>query len=294
MSVPTRSCASAVDAPTWGVATTRGCWARRQSTGGSCACTSSAAPATRPLSSAASSASSSISSPRAAFTMRTPGLTLASASLPIRWRVSVDSVVCSVMKSERCSSSSSETQRDVLRLGHRRRHERVVGHDLHARAPGSAPPPRGRCGRSRRRRCACRAARRRRTTCGPTCPPSSTRRPAAMLRATASSSASVSSAVETRLPQRRVHDHDAAARGRVQVHVVDAHAGPADDAQVLRRVQHLGRDLAAAADESSRRRARRSRPAPRAASPCCTSTCQPSAFRTSRPRSVMPSRTRIL
>ena len=34
------------------------------------------APATRPLSSAASSASSSISSPRAAFTMRTPGLTL--------------------------------------------------------------------------------------------------------------------------------------------------------------------------------------------------------------------------
>src|SRR4029450_10889795 len=64
MSVPTRSCASFVDAPRCGSASTLGCLASCQSLGGSCAWTSSAAPATRPLSSAASSASSSISAQR--------------------------------------------------------------------------------------------------------------------------------------------------------------------------------------------------------------------------------------
>ena len=109
MSVPTRSWASAVAAPMWGVATTLGWQARRQSTGGSWEWTSRAAPATRPLSRAARSAASSISSPRPAFTIRAPGLILERASLPIRWRVSLVRVVWSVKKSQAWSSSSKET-----------------------------------------------------------------------------------------------------------------------------------------------------------------------------------------
>ena len=109
MSVPTRSWASAVAAPMCGVATTRGCFATRQSTGGSWAWTSMAAPATRPLSRAAKSASSSISSPRAAFTIRTPGLIFAKASLPKRCFVSLVRTEWMVMKSLLCSSSSNET-----------------------------------------------------------------------------------------------------------------------------------------------------------------------------------------
>ena len=47
----------------------------------------------------------------------------------------------------------------------------------------------------------------------------------------------------------RVHDDHAAHGGRFDVNVVDTHAGAADDAQLLARGQHVGRDLRAAADD---------------------------------------------
>ena len=158
MSVPTRSCASAVAAPTWGVATTRGCCASRQSAGGSCACTSSAAPATRPLSSAASSASSSISSPRAALTMRMPGFTLGErvlahqvARLLRQRRVQRQEVagLQQLVEGERAARAAPRPA-PARRTGRRRRPP--------CRAPGSARRPRGRCGRGRPRRCACRCS----------------------------------------------------------------------------------------------------------------------------------------
>ena len=233
MSVPTRSWASAVAAPMCGVATTRGCLASRQSTGGSWAWTSRAAPATRPLSRAASSASSSISSPRAAFTMRTPGLTFAKASLPRRCRVSLVRVVWRVMKSLRGQQLVEGQELHVQRLRDRRGHEGVVARDLHARGRGSGSPPRGRCGPGRRRPAACRC--------------SST--PANDLRShfpafiEASAGGDVARHGEEQgqgqlgggheVAQGRVHDHHAAAGGRLEVHVVDAHPGPADDPQVL-------------------------------------------------------------
>ena len=63
-----------------GVATTRGNVASAQSVGGSFWNTSSPAPPTWPLCSAASSAASSISSPRAVLMMRTPFLHLLNRS----------------------------------------------------------------------------------------------------------------------------------------------------------------------------------------------------------------------
>ena len=92
---------------------------------------------------------------------------------------------------------------------------------------------------------------------------------------------------------RRVHDDHAAARGRVEVHVVDAHARPADDLQVLRRVQHLGRDLAAAADQD-RVVGRDDLGQLRGRQGFLTSTVKPSALSRASPRSVMPSRQRTL
>jgi hypothetical protein len=47
----------------------------------------------------------------------------------------------------------------------------------------------------------------------------------------------------------RVHDEHATTGGGREVHVVDPHAGAADDLQALRGLDHLGGHLAAAADE---------------------------------------------
>ena len=52
---------------------------------------------------------------------------------------------------------------------------------------------------------------------------------------------------------RRVHHHDAAARGRLDVDVVEADAGPADDDQLVGGFEHLGGDLGRAADHQRRR-----------------------------------------
>jgi hypothetical protein len=95
------------------------------------------------------------------------------------------------------------------------------------------------------------------------------------------------------VPHRRVHHHDAEARRRLEVHVVDADPGRPDDLQVLARLQHLRRDLAAAADGHGVVGADDPRQL-RGGIAFCWSICQPSAFRSCRPRSVMPSRTRSL
>ena len=50
-----------------------------------------------------------------------------------------------------------------------------------------------------------------------------------------------------------VHDQYATAGGRLHVNVVDAHAGPADDAELLAGLDDLGGDLGAAADDERRR-----------------------------------------
>jgi hypothetical protein len=78
---------------------------------GSVANTSSPAPATRPSLSATASAASSISPPRAALTIRTPGLTSASSFSPIRPVVSGVRGRWIEMKSLSRSSSSSPTRR---------------------------------------------------------------------------------------------------------------------------------------------------------------------------------------
>ncbi len=70
-----------------------------------------------------------------------------------------------------------------------------------------------------------------------------------ILRASASSSEKVSSAVEIVFPPRRVHDHDAPLGRRLDVHVVDADPGPADHLQPRRRGQRLCRHLGRAPDD---------------------------------------------
>ena len=108
ISMPTDSCASAVLAPRCGVNTIFGCERNGKSAGGgSTSNTSSAAPATCPLSSAASSAPSSISPPRAQLTIRTPGLHSASRRASSMCLVSGVSGMCMEMKSARGSASSS-------------------------------------------------------------------------------------------------------------------------------------------------------------------------------------------
>mmetsp|Transcript_24775 Transcript_24775/g.43291 ORF Transcript_24775/g.43291 Transcript_24775/m.43291 type:complete len:361 (+) Transcript_24775:2350-3432(+) len=111
MSRATRTWASWVLAPRCGVAITRG-WRTsgpRCSGGGSAVNTSSAAPATCPLSSAASSASSLMMPPRATFTSRTPRLHVARLSALNRLRVWSVSGVCTVMKSASASTRGSGT-----------------------------------------------------------------------------------------------------------------------------------------------------------------------------------------
>mmetsp|Transcript_167 Transcript_167/g.548 ORF Transcript_167/g.548 Transcript_167/m.548 type:complete len:290 (-) Transcript_167:555-1424(-) len=111
ISCATLPCASSVDAPRCGVEMTRGCLisAHSCSAGGSDSKTSRPAPATWPDSSAASSAASSMIPPRAQFTMRTPGLVVASESALIRLRVSSSSGTCTVKKSARRMHSAAET-----------------------------------------------------------------------------------------------------------------------------------------------------------------------------------------
>ena len=87
-------------------------------------------------------------------------------------------------------------------------------------------------------------ARRSRSACG-------------MLRACASNSAMVCSAADSTLDCGRVHHHHAAARGRLDVDVVEADAGPADDDELVGRFEHLGGDLRRAADDQRRRAAHR-------------------------------------
>ena len=56
---------------------------------------------------------------------------------------------------------------------------------------------------------------------------------------------------------RRVHHHDAAPGGRFDVDVVEADAGPADDDELVGRLEDLGGDLGGAADHQRRRAADR-------------------------------------
>ncbi len=102
---PARSCASSVEAARCGVTTTFGA-ASSGPEYGSAEKTSIAAPATLPDSSAAISAGSSTSSPRAAFTMRTPSFIRPIAAASIAPRVSSFSGRWSVMKSARSSTPS--------------------------------------------------------------------------------------------------------------------------------------------------------------------------------------------
>jgi hypothetical protein len=51
-----------------------------------------------------------------------------------------------------------------------------------------------------------------------------------------------------RIAERRVHDHDAARRGRRNVNIVDADAGAADNFQSLGSFQDLGRHFRRRAD----------------------------------------------
>ncbi len=128
-----------------GVATTRGCLARRQSTGGSCVWTSRAAPATRPLSRAASSASSSISSPARrvhdAHAGLDPGEGLAAPGGGASRAVSV---VCRVMKSRALQDllEGDEAARAATRPPRaRRRGRRPSPPCPKARAAGRHLPP---------------------------------------------------------------------------------------------------------------------------------------------------------
>ena len=92
--------------------TTTDSWANSGlSVHGSVANTSRPAPATRPSAMASARASSSSTPPRAALMMRTVGLTLVSASLPIRPIVSGVLGRWIVMKSLSASSSSRVTSR---------------------------------------------------------------------------------------------------------------------------------------------------------------------------------------
>ena len=107
--IATLTCASLVDAPRCGVEMKFGVPNSGDSLAGSCTNTSSAAPATWPLSSAAFNAASSISPPRAQLMIRTPFLVFARFSADRMLRVWSVRGVCSVMKSARASSWSSST-----------------------------------------------------------------------------------------------------------------------------------------------------------------------------------------
>jgi hypothetical protein len=94
-----------------GVRTRFGAPASGESAGsGSVAKTSSAAPPSRPASSAWASAASSITPPRAVLIRTAPGFMPAMRAASIRFRVSATSGTCSVTASAAASSSSSEAR----------------------------------------------------------------------------------------------------------------------------------------------------------------------------------------
>ena len=127
--------------------------------------------------------------------------------------------------------------------------EGVVGHDLHRRRPTPAGPPACRCGRGRRCRAPCRPAPRPPTGCAPSDPSMSAAWAWGMLRAWASSSAIVCSAV--------VRMFDCGAFTTITPWVVAASVStlsspmPArpDHHEVLPGRQHLGGDGGGRADD---------------------------------------------
>ena len=116
ISIPTLSCASAVDAPRCGVRT-RFCALRNGESGGSGSIskTSSAAPATCPSCNALASASSSTKPPRAQLMMRTPRFAFCKRAPSRTWCVSAVSGVCSEMKSALVSKSSRSSTSSTCR-----------------------------------------------------------------------------------------------------------------------------------------------------------------------------------
>ncbi len=108
---PALSCASAVEAPRCGVATTLSKANSGEEVHGSLAYTSTPAPPTRPSASASARACSSTRPPRAALTIRTPGLTMESSFSPISPTVSGVFGRWMEMKSLSRSSSSRPTRR---------------------------------------------------------------------------------------------------------------------------------------------------------------------------------------
>ena len=117
ISMPTLSCASAVDAPKWGVRIRLGAVRNGESAGnGSVSKTSSAAAATHRSSNALMSAASSIRPPRAQFTMRTPRFVFCKRAALRICRVSGVSGVCNEMKSACVSKSSSSSTSSTCKL----------------------------------------------------------------------------------------------------------------------------------------------------------------------------------
>ena len=117
ISIPTLSCASAVDAPRCGVRTILGAPRKGESAGsGSISKTSSAAPATRRSRNACASTASSTRPPRAQLMMRTPRFVFLSRAASRMWRVSAVSGVCSEMKSALVSKSSSSSTSSTCKL----------------------------------------------------------------------------------------------------------------------------------------------------------------------------------
>ena len=114
-SMATSRCASCVDAPKCGVATSLGCFRRGRSPGGSLVKTSRAAPASCSFSKASSSASSSTNSPRATLIRRAPGFIMDNCGAEIRFVVPAVSGVCRVMKSDCARTSSSDITATPMR-----------------------------------------------------------------------------------------------------------------------------------------------------------------------------------
>ncbi len=110
---PAWSWASTVEAPRCGVTTTFGRPKSGDAVVGSLANTSRAAPATRPSATASARASSSRIPPRAVFTMRMPGFTLARTSRPNSPTVSGVFGRWTVRKSARPTRSSTVSIRST-------------------------------------------------------------------------------------------------------------------------------------------------------------------------------------
>ena len=105
----TRTWASAVEAPRWGVSTVFGASSRGESVGGSCSKTSIPAPPRWPARSESARAASSTTPPRATLRTIEPGFSFAIASRPMRPRVERVSGTWTVTTSARASNSSNST-----------------------------------------------------------------------------------------------------------------------------------------------------------------------------------------